>query len=346
MRATRAPRLPHPRRHATTRRQLTTSSGGQIADSRIEIRRWRSWRGGSTGWWRGGSCWSSGWDGGRSRALASGAAARGPSRRLRRRRPADQPTGSLDGGCARCGSGAVLSHRSAARLWRLAAAGDEWIEVTRSARPRAQATGIVSHESRCRDDEWLVGRRDSGDFAVPDGLRPCRGAEAAGAGAGLARGGSEGAAGPGFVADAAGAVSGAAGDAEPAGAAGGDGAGGVHAERLRGGVRGAGRRVRPAAAADERRPWRCAGGSSRSTRSGKSERVAVELDSRSVHGTNKNFESDQQRDRILLAEGWRTMRVTWRQLQDEPECGFAGAELADRRLGRAVTHTHPASRCG
>jgi very-short-patch-repair endonuclease len=49
------------------------------------------------------------------------------------------------------------------------------------------------------------------------------------------------------------------------------------------------------------------------------ERVAVELDSRSVHGTNKNFESDKKRDRILLAEGWRTMRVTWRQLQDEPD---------------------------
>jgi very-short-patch-repair endonuclease len=49
------------------------------------------------------------------------------------------------------------------------------------------------------------------------------------------------------------------------------------------------------------------------------ERVAVELDSRGVHGTRKNFESDRQRDRILLAEGWRTMRITWRQLQEEPE---------------------------
>jgi len=49
------------------------------------------------------------------------------------------------------------------------------------------------------------------------------------------------------------------------------------------------------------------------------QRVAVELDSRSVHGTKKNFESDRQRDRILLAEGWRTMRVTWRQLHEEPE---------------------------
>jgi len=49
------------------------------------------------------------------------------------------------------------------------------------------------------------------------------------------------------------------------------------------------------------------------------ERVAVELDSRSVHGTDKNFESDKQRDRILLAEGWRTVRVAWRQLKDEPD---------------------------
>jgi very-short-patch-repair endonuclease len=49
------------------------------------------------------------------------------------------------------------------------------------------------------------------------------------------------------------------------------------------------------------------------------QRVAVELDSRSIHGTRKKFESDRQRDRILVAEGWRTMHVTWRQLRDEPE---------------------------
>jgi very-short-patch-repair endonuclease len=48
------------------------------------------------------------------------------------------------------------------------------------------------------------------------------------------------------------------------------------------------------------------------------ERVAVELDSRGIHGTHKKFESDRLRDRILVAEGWRTMRVTWRQLQEEP----------------------------
>ena len=48
------------------------------------------------------------------------------------------------------------------------------------------------------------------------------------------------------------------------------------------------------------------------------QRVAVELDGRSVHATAKNFESDRQRDRILTAAGWRTLRVTRRQLQEEP----------------------------
>ena len=58
------------------------------------------------------------------------------------------------------------------------------------------------------------------------------------------------------------------------------------------------------------------------------ERVAVELDSRSVHGTVKKFESDKQRDRILVAEGWRTMRITWRQLQEEPEAIAGDLRLA------------------
>jgi very-short-patch-repair endonuclease len=48
------------------------------------------------------------------------------------------------------------------------------------------------------------------------------------------------------------------------------------------------------------------------------QRLLVELDGRDVHGTDKAFEGDRQRDRILLAEGWRSTRVTWRQMQDEP----------------------------
>ncbi|MCW2987643.1 MAG: hypothetical protein JWM24_581 [Solirubrobacterales bacterium] len=35
------------------------------------------------------------------------------------------------------------------------------------------------------------------------------------------------------------------------------------------------------------------------------------------HRTDRAFEGDRQRDRILLVEGWRSMRITWRQLRDE-----------------------------
>ena len=58
------------------------------------------------------------------------------------------------------------------------------------------------------------------------------------------------------------------------------------------------------------------------------ERVIVELDSRSVHGTKKRFESDRQRDRILVAEDYRTVHVTWLQLRDEPEAIAADLRLA------------------
>jgi very-short-patch-repair endonuclease len=67
------------------------------------------------------------------------------------------------------------------------------------------------------------------------------------------------------------------------------------------------------------------------------ERVAVELDSREIHGTRKKFESDRQRDRILVVEGWRTMRITWRQLQEEPE---AIAGDLKKALGQGH-HPHP-----
>ena len=46
-------------------------------------------------------------------------------------------------------------------------------------------------------------------------------------------------------------------------------------------------------------------------------RLLGELDGREVHGTDEAFESDRQRDRILLVEGWRSTRITWRQLRDE-----------------------------
>lgn len=48
------------------------------------------------------------------------------------------------------------------------------------------------------------------------------------------------------------------------------------------------------------------------------QRLLVELDGGEVHRTDRAFESDRQRDRLLLAEGWRSTRVTWRQLHAEP----------------------------
>jgi very-short-patch-repair endonuclease len=61
------------------------------------------------------------------------------------------------------------------------------------------------------------------------------------------------------------------------------------------------------------------------------QRLLVELDGGAVHRSARNFESDRQRDRVLLAEGWYSMRVTWRQLHDEP--GAIAADLRDL-LGR------------
>jgi very-short-patch-repair endonuclease len=48
------------------------------------------------------------------------------------------------------------------------------------------------------------------------------------------------------------------------------------------------------------------------------QRLIAELDGGEVHNTDHAFQSDRKRDRILLAEGYRTTRVTWEQLRDEP----------------------------
>jgi very-short-patch-repair endonuclease len=49
------------------------------------------------------------------------------------------------------------------------------------------------------------------------------------------------------------------------------------------------------------------------------QRLVVELDGRATHDTAAAFERDRARDRALAAAGWRTVRVTWRQLRREPE---------------------------
>jgi very-short-patch-repair endonuclease len=45
-------------------------------------------------------------------------------------------------------------------------------------------------------------------------------------------------------------------------------------------------------------------------------RLVVELDGRDTHGTAAAFETDRERDRHLVAAGWRPIRVTSRQMSD------------------------------
>jgi len=48
------------------------------------------------------------------------------------------------------------------------------------------------------------------------------------------------------------------------------------------------------------------------------ERVALELDGGAAHKTDKAFNDNRERDRILTAEGYRTPRVTWAHLHETP----------------------------
>jgi very-short-patch-repair endonuclease len=60
------------------------------------------------------------------------------------------------------------------------------------------------------------------------------------------------------------------------------------------------------------------------------QRLIVELDGGFVHKTWRSSERDRERDRLLMADGWRVVRITWRQLRDD-----AAAVIADlRRLLR------------
>lgn len=58
--------------------------------------------------------------------------------------------------------------------------------------------------------------------------------------------------------------------------------------------------------------------------------LIAELDGRATHGTRHAFERDRARDRMLQARGWRVVRITWRALHDRPHA--LSAELA-RLLG-------------
>jgi very-short-patch-repair endonuclease len=45
----------------------------------------------------------------------------------------------------------------------------------------------------------------------------------------------------------------------------------------------------------------------------------VELDSWEAHGTRSSFREDRARDRILRTAGYAVTRISWAQLDDEPE---------------------------
>jgi very-short-patch-repair endonuclease len=48
------------------------------------------------------------------------------------------------------------------------------------------------------------------------------------------------------------------------------------------------------------------------------ERLIVETDGWETHGTRRAFERDRARDRRLTEHGWRVVRFTWRQLESAP----------------------------
>jgi very-short-patch-repair endonuclease len=65
------------------------------------------------------------------------------------------------------------------------------------------------------------------------------------------------------------------------------------------------------------------------------QRLIVELDGHATHSPAHAFELDRSRDRRLEAAGWRVIRITWRQLEQEPE--LVEADL--RRLLQPASRT-------
>jgi very-short-patch-repair endonuclease len=48
------------------------------------------------------------------------------------------------------------------------------------------------------------------------------------------------------------------------------------------------------------------------------QRLAIETDGEETHGTSAAFQRDRWRDQLLVAAGYRTARITWAQVRDEP----------------------------
>jgi very-short-patch-repair endonuclease len=57
------------------------------------------------------------------------------------------------------------------------------------------------------------------------------------------------------------------------------------------------------------------------------QRLIVELDGHATHSPTHAFEGDRARDRRLEAAGWHVIRITWRQLHEEPHMVEADLRL-------------------
>jgi very-short-patch-repair endonuclease len=63
----------------------------------------------------------------------------------------------------------------------------------------------------------------------------------------------------------------------------------------------------------------------------RAQRLVVEVDGFNFHASRTAFENDRRRDVELAGAGIRVLRITWRQLKDEPEAILA-------RLAQALAH--------
>jgi very-short-patch-repair endonuclease len=59
----------------------------------------------------------------------------------------------------------------------------------------------------------------------------------------------------------------------------------------------------------------------------RAQRLVVETDGHGTHRTWQAFERDRRNDRRLTVAGWCPIRITWRQLEREPEA-IAAAVVA------------------
>ena len=60
----------------------------------------------------------------------------------------------------------------------------------------------------------------------------------------------------------------------------------------------------------------------------RTQRLIAEFDSWTFHSERSSFENDRRKDQRLVARGWRVIRITWRQLLDEPEAVIAAISAA------------------